>query len=177
MLPNPASATVDAERTNSCRRVSPRFARIAIVIEPPSSNHDERCPLNLTPDRRFFDSGPKVLRQTDDSGRRPNAPLLSPPVADAAGLARPGLDPGVARLRIERIAVALRQLDACRAARTLDMRNLHPGSLDHGFAIGALFRARGRSVAAVGLGFDRNRCKLRFRPKPLRRQHRLGKIE
>src|ERR1700675_927154 len=55
MLPRLVTATVAADRTSNCRRVNPRLARIAIVMEPPSSNHDERCPLNLTPDLRFYD--------------------------------------------------------------------------------------------------------------------------
>src|SRR6266404_2200159 len=39
----------------------------------PSSNQDEACPLNLTLGRRFFDSGPKVLRQADDSANCQNS--------------------------------------------------------------------------------------------------------
>src|SRR5258708_38907583 len=80
----------------------------------------------------------------------------------------------MARLRIERIAVASRQFDARRATRTLNMRDLYPGGADHDLAIGRLFRAHGR---AIGLRFDRNRCEFRFRPQPLRRKHRLGKVE
>src|SRR5947207_7242904 len=41
------------------------------------------------------------------------------PVADAAGLAGPGLDPRVARLRVERIGVATRQLGAGGSVRFL----------------------------------------------------------
>ena len=39
------------------------------------------------------------------------------PAADAAGLARPGLNPRIGRLRVERIAVPPRELRASRAAR------------------------------------------------------------
>src|ERR1700732_3724472 len=51
----PASATVDADWTNTWRLVNDFFARIAIAISAPSSNHDGGCSLNLTPDRRFYD--------------------------------------------------------------------------------------------------------------------------
>jgi len=45
--------------------------------------------------------------------------LLLPPIADATRLARPDLNPGIACLRIERIAVASRELGSSRAARFL----------------------------------------------------------
>ena len=45
--------------------------------------------------------------------------LLLLPVADATRLARPDLNPGIARLRIERIAVASRELGSSRVARFL----------------------------------------------------------
>src|SRR6267143_678553 len=84
--------------------------------------------------------------------------LLLLPVADATRLARPDLNPGIARLRIERIAVASRELGSSRAARFL--------------------RARMRSLASgIGSGLDRNRREFRRRPKPLRRKYRLRKVE
>src|ERR1700722_10783827 len=61
-LPNPASATVDAEWAKRARRVRLFLARIAIAIRATSSNHDEGCPLNLTPGLRFYDRGMTLRR-------------------------------------------------------------------------------------------------------------------
>ena len=61
-------------------------------------------------------SGGLRLRLTHPTKYEPMLPL---PAADAAGLARPGLDPRVARLCVERIGMAPRQLSAGGAARFL----------------------------------------------------------
>src|ERR1700730_11920409 len=86
-------------------------------LPAPSSNHDEGCPLNLTLGRRFFYCWPTVLRRRDDSGRDARraaavSAALPLPVADAAGLARPGLNPGIERLGVERSAVVAREFCA-----------------------------------------------------------------
>ena len=73
----------------------------------------------------FEYASPGALGQMDDLKRRGESTQrftrsLSLPVADAAGPARPGLDPRIRGLRIERIAVTLRQFHArvgCAAAR------------------------------------------------------------
>jgi len=122
--------------------------------------------------------------------------VLPLPIADAARLARPDLNPCIARFRIERIAVTLRELRSDRAARFLraDMRDCDvgsshleiPGNSDPG--IGPRFRAglRTRTVASgigswigssIGSCLDRNRCEFSRRPKRFRRKHRLGKVE
>src|SRR5438093_1599319 len=91
---------VDAERTSNCRLVSSPLPRIAIAIRPPPSNHDGGCLLNLTPGRRFYDRWMNPPRRKRD--RFFSLPL---PVADAAGPARPFLDPRIHGLRIERVRV------------------------------------------------------------------------
>src|SRR5258705_13843978 len=60
-----------------------------------------------------------------------NAADLPLPAADCTGLARPGLDPRIARLRVERVAVTARQLGAGGGTGLLDalLRNLRLGRL------------------------------------------------
>src|SRR3954467_11111283 len=73
------------------------------------------------------------------------------PVADAAAAARPGLEAGVERLRVERIAMAMRELGGRRAAwlRGLDVRDLR---LRHAHAFGGdLLRAVDRLRAGPRL--------------------------
>src|SRR5229473_3226778 len=150
-----------------------------------------------------LNSGPTVLRQADDLRRPARDGVAGPatrcsivlplPIADAARLARPDLNPGIARFRIERIAVTLRELGSDRAARFLraDMRDCNVGNRDCGLrnsdletpgnsdpGIGPRFDARARAVASgVGSCLDRNRREFGTRPKRFRRKHRLGKVE
>src|SRR6185312_1268514 len=119
----------------------------------------------------------RFLCAGDQSGglRFANPPYaLVLPAADGAGLARPGLDPRVARLRVERVAVTPRQPGAGGGARLLDalLRNLRPG---RGFLRNHhAFRFH---RPAIGSRLDPDRGELRLRAEPLRREHGLGKIE
>src|SRR3954452_5021700 len=95
------------------------------------------------------------------------------PVADAASAARPGLDAGVHRLRVERIAMAMRELGARRAAwlRGLGVRNLR---LRHAHAFGGdLLRHVDRLGARLRLAatprLPGGRRKKGFRAEPLSR--------
>src|SRR4051794_24892240 len=96
------------------------------------------------------------------------------PAADAAGCARPFLDAGVARLRIERIGMTPRQLGAGGGARFLDalLRHLRLGRCflryHHAFRL---------HRPAIGSRLDTDRSEFRLRAEPLRREQRLGKIE
>jgi hypothetical protein len=185
------------------------LARIAIGIGPPSSNHDKGLPVE-------FDSQPKVLRQVDDVGqkrviaseakqsRKPNSKCgllrryaprndetagLPLPAANAAGLARPCLDSRIARLRIERVAAAMRQLGAGGAAWRFGagLGHLRPDDSSlNASSLGDVNIARGKpgpngsiriGLRAIGPCFDGNRGELRFRPQPLRRKHGSGEIE
>src|SRR3982074_956775 len=135
-----------------------------------------------------LDSEPTVLRQGDDSricegaliairATRHSIALLLP-LADAARFARPGLNPRIERLRVERIALSPRQLRSSRAARFLRAHMHNPGLVNNDFGLGFRFRACLRALAsAIGSCFDLNRHKLRGRPKRLRRKHGLGKVE
>src|SRR5437879_2708059 len=189
-LPSPASAMVDAERTSNCRLVRPPLPCIAIAIRPPPSNHDGGCPLNLTPGRRFYDRWMNPLRR-----KRDRFFSLSLPVADAAGLARPFLDPRVHGLRVERVAVTPRYLRSRRDMRLRDVCLLHlaganMGSVfDHGLAARRLHFGGSNNAGTVIdrglLGYlrsvaarlDRNRREFRGRTESLWRQHRLRKIK
>src|SRR5215475_13360427 len=73
----------------------------------------------MTPGRRLFDSQPTLLRRLDDSG------TSALPVADAAaGAARPGLDAGVHRLRVERIAIVVMGEPDARGAAPRHARDM-----------------------------------------------------
>src|SRR5882672_7537516 len=92
--------------------------------------------------------------------------LLLLPIADATRLARPDLNPGIARLRIERIAVASRELGSSRAAQflrthlrqrrsgnnTVPGNDAVPGNNDvprnNAFGMGLRFHARLRALAS-----------------------------
>src|SRR3984957_8598463 len=202
-LPNPASATVDAEWAKRARRVRLFLARIAIAIRGTSSNHDEGCPLNLTPCLRFYDSGmtqPGAGRSSRkctramtgscyNSGmRKSGLPGLSLPAADAAGPARPDLNPGIEGLGIERIAAMSCQLRSDRAARFLRMHNSGPLDRDCGFGLGFgaylgfnasfWFHACLRiGAAAVDAHIKRTRREPRGGPERLWRKHCAGKIK
>src|SRR5450755_3124681 len=150
-----------------------------------------------------LDSGPTVLRQADDLKRAARDGVAGPatrgsialplPIADAARLARPDLNPCIARFRIERIAVTLRDLGSDRAARFLraDMRDRDVGNRDCGPGnsdleipgnsdpgIGPRFDARARAVASgIGSCLDRNRREFGTRLMQFQGNHRLGKVE
>src|SRR5215475_7643735 len=82
----------------------------------PSSNRDEGCLPSLTLSRSFFDSAPKLLRRRDDSGTCGFGNPLFPAADGAAtGPARPFLDTRVHRLRVERVAMTVRELRTRRA--------------------------------------------------------------
>src|SRR5258707_7271896 len=184
-----------------------------------------------------LDSGPKVLRQADDStnrqhrhceptGRANARPMtgsakqsravemaaagllrrfaprndertakpivpLPLPVADAARLARPDLNPRIEGLRVQGIAVSSHELRAGCAARFLRMHarfyrvhmrnsgagNHDPFGLDDP-GLSLRLSARLRALASViGFRLDRNRRELRGRPERLGGKQRLGKIE
>ena len=102
------------------------------------------------------------------------ARILPLPAADAAGLARPGLDPRVARLRVERIAMTSRQLGAGGAARLLGAL-LRYASLQSRVLGAAAFGTTTRSVftgLAIGSRLDPDRGEFRLRAEPLRREQR-----
>src|SRR5258706_12088940 len=154
----------------------------------PSSNRDESCPLNLTPSRRFCDRWMTqgFLRRAAIRVTRNPMPLPLP-VADAAGLTWPGLNPRIERLRVQRIGMASRQLGSHRAPRFLRPRRhdwllrarMHDsGLVNDNFWFGFRFRVRGCDLAsAISPGFKLNRHELRGRPKWLRRKHRPGEIQ
>src|SRR5207302_10585551 len=103
-----------------------------------SSNRDEGCLCNLTPSRRFYDRG-----MTLSQAERPWG--LTLPVADAARFAGPDLNPRIARLGVERIAMPPRQFGASGGTRPLGLRLRNPGGLDprgpdSDLAIGFRFR-------------------------------------
>ena len=107
--------------------------------------------------------------------RNDGEPELPLPVADAAGLARPCLDSRIARLGIERVAVAMRQLGARGGAwrfgagsgqLRLDDSCLSDVNVAR-WKPGPNGRVR-IGLRTIGLGFDWNRRELRFRPQPLR---------
>src|SRR5437879_341552 len=116
---------------------------------------------------------------------------LALPVADAARLAGPHLDPRVEGLRVQGIAVSSRQFGPNRAARFLrvDARFLrthmrNPGAGNHDpfgldeFGLGCRLSARLCALAsAIRLCFDLNRREFGRRPERLRREQRLGKVE
>src|SRR4051794_34244242 len=105
------------------------------------------------------------------------------PAADAAGCARPFLDAGVARLRIERIGMTPRQLGAGGRARLLDAPLRHM-SCDVSCCCVRLGRGFLRHNHALRLhrpgivsGLDPDGGEMRLRAEPLRREHGLRKIE
>src|SRR6476659_6199643 len=174
--PSAATARLEVERTRNCRRVHAREAR-SVAIQETFVESRRKVPALLdsypdgflTPRLRFCDA--RMTREI----------RLVLPVANAAGAARPGLDAGVHRLRVQRIAATMCKLGARCAARlgAPGMNNLRPG---HVHALGGNFlrhvdgfAARLRLVASLRL--QRNRGELRLGPEPLRRQHRLGEIE
>ncbi|MGY4373614.1 hypothetical protein ACVWZ3_001253 [Bradyrhizobium sp. i1.3.6] len=92
-----------------------------------------------------------------------------------------GLDAGVHRLRVQRIAATMCKLGA-RCAAWLGAPGMNNLRLGHVHAFGGNFlrhvdgfAARLRLVASLRL--QRNRGELRLGPEPLWRQHRLGEIE
>ena len=100
------------------------------------------------------------------------------PVTDAAGLARPDLNPRIGRLRIERIAMPVRELCSRRTFWLFHAKMCNP-------VVGRYFarnrfrlRARPRSrTFVIGSGLDRERRELRGGPQRLRRQHRLRQVK
>src|ERR1700730_16545390 len=180
------SGPADGVWSNFASRVSQSPFRV------PSSNRDEGCPLNLTPSRRFCDRWMTQGFVRCAAIRATRNPIPLPlPFADAAGLARPGLNPRIERLGIERIAMSPRQLRSSRAAcfpgahmRNADlgihMRNagLRNSFGNNDLGLGARFRADLRAlVFTLGSCFELNRHELRGRPKRLRRKRRPGKVE
>src|ERR1700688_565155 len=117
---------------------------------------------------------------------------LALPVADAAGPAGPDLNPRIERLGIERIAVAVGEFRAHRAARLpglqawfLDAhRRLLDGQIGNARALhvepglGGRLRAYLRALAvAIAARLHRKRLEFGRRTEPIRRQHCPGKVE
>src|ERR1700722_539975 len=124
-----------------------------------------------------------VTRATQGSYRD----RLSLPVADAAGTAGPDLDPRIEGLRVERVAVPMRQSGASGGARLLGARMRDAGMRDagvvnddsgRGFRFRTGLRALTRAIGLViGIGLGRRRRECAGRPERLRREHGTGKIE
>src|SRR3569623_75905 len=92
------------------------------------------------------------------------------PVADAARSARPGLNPRVHGLRVERITVAVRKPRTRGAAR-----RCRSGASD--LARGNMHPFGGARLRRLALRLNRDRRELARRAQPFRRHDRLGQIE
>src|SRR5258708_6763115 len=109
---------------------------------------------------------------------------LSLPVADAARLAWPDLNPGIERLGVERTTVASREPGSNRNARFLGAHNSRLVDRNCGFdlrfrncGVGFWFRTCLRvRAAAVDVHVKRTRRESRRRPQRLRRKHPFGKV-
>src|ERR1700756_5021692 len=135
----------------------------------------------MTPEPESFYFGRVFFTRTVPSSVE-NATLLLP-VADAAGLARPGLDARVLGLRIERIAAPVRKMRTRRSlrrqARSLcqAVRHRDPLSGD-GLRFRLQLLARPfRLAGAIGPRLDRHLLERSRRTKRLWRQHRLRQVE
>jgi hypothetical protein len=140
----------------------------------------------------------EIMLKQKHHGGNGLAVSLSLPVADAAGSARPHLDARVHGLRIERVGVTAREFctrgNARRRrgyARLRDHIMLRheprgPHNIPRHYPRGAddILRHNPRGsheYLALGLWLgaclDGDRCKLGWRPEPLRRQHSCRQIE
>src|SRR5262252_3062687 len=105
------------------------------------------------------------------------------PVADAAGFARPGLDPRIHRLRTERVAMAVDEPRRCRAAPCLVRDVGDPVRRPDGMDRNPLrldlesFTRPGGLAAAITLGFDGYRGERRGGSERRLRKHGSGQIE
>src|SRR3982075_3938382 len=147
----------------------------------PSSNHDGGCALSLTLGRRFCDrrmTQGNLRAALSASAIKGSSVPRSLPIADATRSAWPDLNPGIERLRVERIAASARQPGPNRAARlwSADMCNSGPGHSNLG--LGFRFHGRlGDLASRIGPRLDRNRREFGGRPKRLRRKQRLGEVK
>src|ERR1700739_17537 len=168
-------------RSDRLRHWEPTGRANARPMTGSASSHDVQLHSGESQDSGY------VLR--DHSGMTESRFIALSPVADAAGPARPDLNPCNEGLGIERIAMSC-QLRSRRTSRFL--RTHDPGLFrrDGGFGLG--FRAYLRFNAYLGFSaclwfhaclriraavidvhVKRTRCKPRGRPKRLRRKHRL----
>src|SRR6476646_1818122 len=146
-------------------------------------------------------TGPSSLSQRSSYGCDKCPHHLALPVADAAGFARPNLDPRIHGLRIERVGVTARDFGSrdhtrlrrrhlmfrrgnarprCRDVILQHVRGPHnvlrqnPCGADHDLAVGFRLGAR---LAGIVARLDGDGCEFGWGPEPLRRQHRFRKIE